>query len=88
MKYLVVIEKAKRNYSAYLPDVPGCVTTGTTEAETLANMKEALEGHLAAMQADGDIIPEPATGGAFIDVRLKAVRTFRVTHARSKQKVV
>ena len=46
-KYLVVIEKADTNYAGYLPDVPGCVTTGPTPEETLRNMREALELHFA-----------------------------------------
>lgn len=58
--YLVVIEAGAKNYSAYVPDLPGCVTTGQTVEETIANIKEAIAGHLAAMRADGDPIP-PAT---------------------------
>ena len=59
MKYLVIIEKSKNNYSAYSPDVLGCVTTGKTVDETLKMMKEALEFHLEAMIADGEEIPPP-----------------------------
>jgi predicted RNase H-like HicB family nuclease len=53
--YLVVIESGKRNFSAYSPDVPGCVTTGRTVDETLKHMREALTFHLE----DEDTIPEP-----------------------------
>lgn len=49
-KYLVVIEKAENNYSAYSPDVPGCVATGETIEETIANIKDALEFHLEALE--------------------------------------
>lgn len=56
-KYLVVIEKAKNNYSAFSPDVWGCVATGTTVEETVANMKDALHQHLDAMITDGEAIP-------------------------------
>jgi predicted RNase H-like HicB family nuclease len=54
LKYLVVIEKAEPNYSAFSPDVPGCITTGDTFEETIANMKDALEFHLEAL----DEIPQ------------------------------
>lgn len=59
MKYrvLVVVEKAPRNYSAYAPEVPGCVTTGKTIEETLRNMREALLAHLGWMAEDGDEMP-------------------------------
>jgi len=59
MKYLVIIEKAKNNYSAYSPDVLGCVTTGKTIEETLKMMKEALEFHFEGMIEDGEAIPKP-----------------------------
>lgn len=47
--FVAVIEKAEKNYSAYLPDVPGCITTGDTIEETLQNIKDALEFHLEAL---------------------------------------
>ncbi len=59
MRYLVVIEKSLRNYSAYSPDVPGCIATGRTLDETTRNMREALEGHLEVMAEYGEPIPEP-----------------------------
>lgn len=60
MRYLLILEKAENNYSAYSPDVPGCVTTGKTIEETKANMLEALTLHLDGLFTDGDEIPEPA----------------------------
>ncbi len=57
-KYLVVIEKAKDNYSAFSPDVWGCVATGNTVEETFAQMKEALQMHLEAIVNDGEDIPK------------------------------
>ena len=63
MRYLVVIEKSARNYSAYSPDVPGCVATGRTLDETKANMREALEGHLEVMAEYGEPTPEPTAWG-------------------------
>lgn len=55
--YLIVIEKGAKNYSAYSPDVTGCVSTGKTVEETLKNMKEALEFHFEGMFEDGEEIP-------------------------------
>ena len=57
-KYLIVIEKAKNNYSAFSPDVWGCVATGKTVEETLLQIKEALQIHLEAMVNDGEEIPK------------------------------
>jgi len=68
MRYAVVIEKAKRNYSAYIPDVPGCISTGKTVQETLNNLREALEFHFEGMREDGDKIPDPETLVDYIDV--------------------
>ena len=56
-KFLVVIEKAEDNYSAYLPDIPGCVSTGNTIDETLHNIKEALEFHLEGLAEEKISLP-------------------------------
>ena len=56
--FLVVVENAGSNFSAYSPDVLGCVSTGPTIETTLANMREALTAHLELMAADGDLLPE------------------------------
>jgi predicted RNase H-like HicB family nuclease len=64
----VLIEKSANNYGAWAPDLPGCITTGPTVEETLANMREAIEFHLEGMREDGDPIPEPSTIAAVIDV--------------------
>jgi predicted RNase H-like HicB family nuclease len=57
-KYLVVIEKAKNNYSAFSPDVWGCVAAGGTVEETLQQIKEALQFHLEAIVNDGEDVPK------------------------------
>ncbi len=57
MRYAIVIEKAEGNYSAYVPDLPGCVTVGDTVEELIENMREAVEMHLEAIQEDGLPIP-------------------------------
>ncbi len=58
-QYLVVVEGKEPNYSAYSPDVPGCVAAGKTVEETLKNMKEALTLHLEGIAEDGDEFPQP-----------------------------
>jgi predicted RNase H-like HicB family nuclease len=57
MQYLVIVEKADTNYGAYAPDVPGCIATGDTIEETLANYREALRMHLEAMARDHEELP-------------------------------
>ena len=59
MKYAVVIEEAAGNYSAYVPDLPGCVSTGDTVEEVEANIREAIRFHLDGMREDGLAIAEP-----------------------------
>jgi len=70
-RYLVVIEDAGENFSAYAPDVPGCVATGSTVGDTLKNMEEALQVHLRGMLEDGDPPPEDdarAVAAVFVSV--------------------
>ncbi len=57
-RFLIVIEKANDNYSAYSPDLPGCVATGATREEAEQNMHEAIEMHVAGLIEDGLPIPE------------------------------
>jgi len=68
MRYAVVIEKAESNYSAYVPDLPGCVATGTSVAETEAQIREAIEFHLEGMREDGIPIPAPSSQVEYVDV--------------------
>jgi predicted RNase H-like HicB family nuclease len=68
MKYLIVIEKTETGYSAYSPDLPGCVSTGTTLEETERNMKEAIEFHIDGLKAEGFPVPAPATRSAYVEV--------------------
>lgn len=60
-KYLVVIEKAPNNYSAYVPDLPGCISVGDTLEECGRMIQEAIEFHIRGMREDGDPIPEPTS---------------------------
>jgi len=65
--YRVIVEAGPANYSAFVPDIPGCVSTGTTENETLSNLQEALELHLTGMIEDGNVIPLPTAQNAPLD---------------------
>lgn len=67
MRYAVVIERANGNLSAYVPDLPGCVATGTTHQEIERNMREAIRFHLDGLRADGLEIPEPQTTCDYVD---------------------
>ena len=61
MTYTVIYEKTSTGYSAYVPDLPGCVAAGATQEEVRSLMEEAIEMHLEATREDGDPIPEPTT---------------------------
>lgn len=68
MKYLIIIEETKTGFSAYAPDVGGCVATGKTKREVETNMQEALEFHLEGLLLDGQKIPRPHTSSAHLEV--------------------
>jgi predicted RNase H-like HicB family nuclease len=68
MRYAIVIEKAEGNYSAYVPDLPGCVATGATVAETEAEIREAIAFHLEGMREDGLVIPVPQSQVEYVEV--------------------
>jgi predicted RNase H-like HicB family nuclease len=68
MKYLVIIEPTSTGFSAYLPDLPGCVSTGATQEECEANMREAIEFHLDGLREEGEPVPSPASSAASIEV--------------------
>lgn len=68
MRYAVVIENAGDNYSAYVLDLPGCVATGQTVAETEVAIREAIELHLQGMKADGTPIPLPSSRVDYVEV--------------------
>ena len=68
MRYAIVIEKAEDNYSAYVPDLPGCVATGKTQAEAEQQLREAIVFHLDGLRADGEQIPLPTSQVEYIDV--------------------
>ena len=68
MKYAVVIEKTPQNYSAYVPDLPGCVATGDTLGEVTQNIQGAITLHLESMREDGDPVPEPQASTVLVEV--------------------
>ena len=68
MRYAIVIEKAGNNYSAYVPDLPGCIATGATVEETETQIREAIELHLEGMREDGLPIPKPTLVAATVEV--------------------
>ena len=68
MRYAIVIEKADHNYSAYVPDLPGCVATGGSVQEVEAEIREAIEFHLEGMREDGVPIPSPQSRVEYIEV--------------------
>ena len=68
MKYAVVIEKAEGNYSAYVPDLPGCIATGFTVQEVESEIREAIAFHIQGMREDGTTIPEPTSKVEYVDL--------------------
>ncbi|RFF29593.1 type II toxin-antitoxin system HicB family antitoxin [Wenzhouxiangella sediminis] len=68
MKYAIVVESALGNYSAYVPDLPGCVATGKTVEDVEQQIREAIEFHLEGMREDGDPIPPPSSHVEYVDV--------------------
>lgn len=69
-KYPVIIEKANGNYSAYSPDLPGCVSTGATIKETLSRMRDAIQFHLEGLKKEGLEIPKPSTKVDYIEISI------------------
>lgn len=68
MKYAVVIEEAEHNFSAYVPDLPGCIATGETMEEVESEIRIAIPFHLDGMREDGEDIPKPKSTVEYIEV--------------------
>lgn len=68
VEYAVVIEPTSTGFSAYLPDVPGCVAAAETEAEVKRLVREALQFHLKALRLNGDPIPQPTSRIGYVEV--------------------
>lgn len=67
MRYAVVIEKANDNYSAYVPDLPGCIATGATVAEVETEIGEAIRMHVEGLLEDGLMVPEATAIAEYIE---------------------
>ncbi len=68
MRYLVVIEPTGTGFSAYSPDLPGCVSTGPTREQVERNMHEAIELHVEGLREEGYAIPEPGSSSAYVEI--------------------
>ena len=67
MRYAVVIEKANGNYSAYVPDLPGCVATGNSVAQVEAEIRDAIRFHIEGLKEDGLPVPQPTSIADYIE---------------------
>ena len=72
VKYAVIFERAQSNWAAYVPDLPGCMTTGSTLEEARANIREAIQGHLDKLRQFGDPIPEPSSLAGEVEITTTA----------------
>ena len=68
MKYLIVIEETKTGYSAYSPDMDGCVATGSTREEVEKNMKEAMAFHSEGMRLESQALPKPRSYSSYLEI--------------------
>lgn len=68
MKFLVVIEKSSTGFSAYLPDVPGCIATGSTQRQVEGRIRSAMEMHLEGLKSAGLGVPEPQSTSTYVEV--------------------
>lgn len=68
LKYAVAFEQAENNWAAYVPDLPGCITTGKTLEDSERNILEAIEGHIGTLRALGDSVPQPSSHAKEIEV--------------------
>jgi predicted RNase H-like HicB family nuclease len=67
-RFLIVVERATDNFSAYSPDLPGCVATGATVEETRARMHEAIDLHIQGLKEDRLPVPEPSATAAYVEI--------------------
>jgi predicted RNase H-like HicB family nuclease len=67
MRYAVVIEKASGNYSAYVPDLPGCVASGPTIEAVETEIRAAIQFHISGLREDGQPVPPPTTLAEYVD---------------------
>jgi len=68
MRYAIVIEKAESNFSAYVPDLPGCVAAGKTVEETETLIREAIAFHIDGIREDGLPVPQPSSQVDYVEI--------------------
>jgi predicted RNase H-like HicB family nuclease len=69
VRYAVIFKQAERNWAAYVPDLPGCITTGRTLEEAERNIWEAIEGHLKTLREFGESVPQPTSVARDIEIQ-------------------
>lgn len=67
-RYLIIVEPTPTGYSAYSPDLPGCISTGATRNEVETNMREAMQFHIDGLRLEGFEVPEPSSYSSYVDV--------------------
>ena len=67
-KYAVIFEQAESNWAAYVPDLPGCITTGSSLEDAKTNIQEAIRGHLATLREFGDPVPSPTSLAGEVEI--------------------
>jgi predicted RNase H-like HicB family nuclease len=67
-RYLIVVEETQTGFSAYSPDLPGCISTGRTREDVERNMQEAISLHLDGMREEGQALPEPHSYSAYVEM--------------------
>jgi len=68
MKYLIIIEKTEKGYSAYSPDLPGVVSAGFTKEEVERSMQEAIKFHIEGLKIQGEEVPQPSSYSTYLEV--------------------
>ena len=68
MRYAILIERAETNYSAYVPDLPGCIATGSSIEAVQREMRDAIRFHIDGLKADGLPVPVPTSIAGYVDV--------------------
>ena len=68
MKYLIVIEKTETGFSAYSPDLPGCIATGATRQDIEQTLRDAIEFHIEGLRKEGYEVPEPSSYSTYVDI--------------------
>jgi predicted RNase H-like HicB family nuclease len=68
MKYLIVIEQVTSGFSAYAPDLPGCVASGATRDDVELEMQSAMAFHVEGLRADGMVVPPPSSSSSYVEI--------------------